>query len=150
MAARYKIVPSKNYALIRSLEDRAMPNEGFEGPEDGNIYWLVRNCDTNVPVGYCSIRPTQFDPKHTAFLSRAAVLPSARGKGLQRRMIRVRVAWAKRHGYTRLVTYASTLNPPSIMNLMREGFKPYVPDEVGDPPMEAWAGYDSVYFQLEL
>ena len=39
MASPYRIVPSKNVALIRSLEDRIFGSDAsyFEGPERGNF-----------------------------------------------------------------------------------------------------------------
>lgn len=144
MASPYRLVRSKNVALIRALEDIIISDTYFEGPEKGNIYWLAKR--GHVPVGYCSIRPTQFDPTNTAFLSRSGVLSPCRGKGLQRRMIRIRVAWAKRHGYKFVITYVSTSNIWSARNIIREGFEPWwPPDEVGP-----WAGEDVMYFRKTL
>jgi len=146
MASPYRIVPSKNVALIRSLEDRIFGSDAsyFEGPERGNFYWLVKR--GAVPVGYCSVRPSVFDPTHTVFLSRSGVLHAARGKGLQRRMIRVRVAWARARRYKFAVTYCSTSNIWSARNLFTEGFQPWwPPDEVGP-----WAGEDVMYFRKML
>lgn len=52
------------------------------------------------------------------------VSPQARGKGLQQRLIRSRVAWARKHGAQSLETYASTDNLPSLISLMKCGFRP--------------------------
>jgi GNAT superfamily N-acetyltransferase len=136
----YRIVPTKNVALVRSLEDRILAGQYFEGPDAGNSYWLVKR--GAVPVGYCSIRPSQFDPGATAFLSRCGVLPACRGKGLQRRCIRVRVAWARRHDYKRVITYVATDNIHSARNVIREGFEPWWPPASVGP----WAGRDVAYF----
>ena len=48
-----------------------------------------------------------------------------RGRGLQRRLIRVRVRHARRIGLRRVYTYVSAPNIASMKSLVREGFEPY-------------------------
>jgi GNAT superfamily N-acetyltransferase len=62
-----------------------------------------------------------------AFLSSAVVFKGHRGGGLQRRMIRRRLAWARRRGAKYMVTYTIHGNWPSAYNLLRAGFKAYDP-----------------------
>lgn len=117
--------------IIRGLDLLTFGSEStYEGPEVGNVYWILWH--EGEAAGYCSIRPlreSSYDPHHasTAFLSRAVVLPHARGQGLQRRMIRARVKWAVEEGYERVVTTLDWDNIPSLRNLVKEGFVPYVP-----------------------
>jgi GNAT superfamily N-acetyltransferase len=64
-----------------------------------------------------------------AHMTFCVVSPEARGRGIQRRLIKARVAWAKRQGLRRVSTYAHVRNSYSLCNLLRCGF---VPVEVTD------------------
>lgn len=57
-------------------------------------------------------------------------------------MINARVQWAREIGAESCVTYTRYDNHPSIVNLLRCGFKFYVPDY-------KWAG-DVHYFRRDL
>lgn len=72
------------------------------------------------------------------FLLRAGVLPQHRGNGLQRRLIRRRVKWAKDNGLRKVWTYTSTSNASSANNLIREGFEVYVPEEFNPGEFIYW------------
>jgi RimJ/RimL family protein N-acetyltransferase len=67
----------------------------------------------------------------------------ARGRGLQRRLIKARVDFAHKIGMQRLITYTHVSNVPSINNLIRSGFTLY------DPP-KGWAEDDFLYWEKEL
>jgi GNAT superfamily N-acetyltransferase len=120
----------------------------FEGEELGNALWLAY--DTNrVPVAFATAREARYD-RSVMFLSRCGVLPHARGAALQRRLIRARVAWARRRGYITAVTYVLLTNVASATNLLREGFALWRPDGVSAPKPSAWAGDGVMYFRKEL
>lgn len=130
--------------VVRRLDRQLFPETYFEGPEDGNVYWLLFDFDT--PVGFCSVRPSRFDPEHTVFLSRAGILPVARGLRLHRRMIRARCRWARKHGFEYAITYCYNENKASAVNLIKEGFLPWKPPE----SIGRWAGEDAMYFRKTL
>lgn len=77
-------------------------------------------------VGFACFLPTQADPTW-GYLARAGVLPQARGYGLQRKLIRVREAYAKRSGYKVIVTDTANLNVASSNSLIACGYKLYTP-----------------------
>lgn len=77
------------------------------------------------------------------FLCNAAVLEPARGKGLQKRLIRARCAWARRNGYVFARTYTVTSNPASACSLIACGFKPFW-------PRYKWAGDSVIYWMKDL
>lgn len=81
----------------------------------------------------------------TFMLTRAATRPEHRGRGLQQRLIRARVALAKRLGCKRVVTYTSADNAASMRALIRTGFLPYVAK-----PLEFWMGYGWVHWRREF
>lgn len=93
-------------------------------------------------VGYAGARaPAEWPGVY--FLSRAGVLEEARGKGLQRRLVRARVARARRLGCHSCITYTSPDNAPSMRTLIACGFKPYVPEP-------AYVGASYVYWRKAL
>jgi GNAT superfamily N-acetyltransferase len=84
-------------------------------------------------VGYAGARaPLEWPGVY--FLSRAGVAEQARGQGLQRRLVRARVARARRLRCHSCVTYTSPDNAASMRTLIACGFKPYCPEPpyVGD------------------
>lgn len=56
-------------------------------------------------------------------LGSAGVLKAARGRGIQRELIRARVRWGWRRGASRATSYCTADNQPSLTNLMRCGFR---------------------------
>lgn len=83
-------------------------------------FWWVGFAD-GKPVAFAGIAPRG----DKAFLSRAGVLPEARGAGLQRRLIRIRTRWAAKAGFKRVYTYTYGCNYASASSLTREGFRLY-------------------------
>jgi predicted acetyltransferase len=73
------------------------------------------------------------------YLSRAGVLPTARGKGMQKRMIRVRVKHAFAMGGSAVVTDCTADNVASANSLINCGFKLYFPEN-------PWALSNSIYW----
>ncbi len=141
-----RMARTSNFGLALSLDAILFPDSFRELPEAGNKYWLAWN-EEGEPVGYASARRLREESREprwreTAFLSRVGVLASARKGGLQRRFIRARVRWARRHGLKRVVTYTAWGNVWSARALVREQFLPYSPDY-------HWAG-DVLYLEREL
>lgn len=122
---------------VRELNALAFPSDEWIGDE--HEFWLAR--DGDLPIGFCSAvwRPD----RGYVFLSRCAVLPTYSGRGLQQRMIHVRVAWARRIGAHRVITYAHKTSFSSIVNLIKAGMRLYT------PPTE-YAGPDFLYFEKRL
>lgn len=111
-------------------------------PGDDHTYWQLVD-DEGKPQGMTSavFRPE----KGYVYLSYSMISPFCREKGLQRRLIRHRLRWAKRQGAVYAITYTILHNYPSIMNLLRCGFK------FAEHP-RGWfgVGYDVHYFERQL
>lgn len=134
----FRIRRTDNKTLVNSLCDRIFgPDLRHDRPN--NVYWIVLN-DYDTPVGFAILTPCGFGE---AFLSRSGILPPARGKNLQTRLIKVRETYAKKAGIKHLVTYAMRDNGASIKSLLKCGFNIYRPDW-------EWAGKEMVYFVKEL
>lgn len=97
--------------------------------------WWIAFSDSGA-VGFAGGYVTAQD---TYYLSRAGVLPKARGKGLQRRMIRIRQKRARALGLAQAITYTILGNPESSNNLIRTGFRLYT-------PRWCWGGKQSLYW----
>lgn len=122
----------------RQLWPRVMP--GDDWPGDHHHYWCA--WDGDHLVGLCSAVRLEAEPS-VVFLSSTAVLRTHRGRGLQRRMVRHRIRWARRQGARVVITYTRNDNWPSAANLVREGFQWYA-------PARSWAGAGMWYFRRDL
>ena len=92
---------------------------------DTGFWWLAY--DGAEPIGFCGIGASS-SWKNTGYMLRAGVLYEYRGQGLHTRLIRVRAQFAKRQGWSHLVT-DTTNNCPSANNLIANGFKMYKPSK---------------------
>lgn len=121
----------KNRILIEKLDRhifRGIPKyNNFEKCYWWVVYW------GKMPVAYCGM-----DISWTSsYLCRAGVLKAARGKGLQKRLIRVRERMARKLGFKRMTTYTHKTNKYSLANLTSLGYKKFKPTKPwGDPPSQ--------------
>ena len=104
---------------------------------DGAAWWLV--WDGAEPCGFAGASLNQ----GWGFLRRAGLLRKAQGKGLQVRLIKVRVRWLKEMGQPWCITYTTGDNLRSANNLIKCGFRLY-------EPQEPWGGSGCLYFRLPL
>jgi GNAT superfamily N-acetyltransferase len=110
---------------VRALNTLIFPGVPEEGPEVGNDQWLAYDEEGDA-VGFACMRPT-LDHPHLAFLSRAGVLSSHRGHGLQTRFIRARERYARREEYESVWSYVEPSNIWSANNLIAEGYYLFTP-----------------------
>lgn len=109
-------------ALLAWLQLEILP---CDLPSDVSVgYWWVAYFAGN-PIGFASVKLSS-RWTDTGYLCRAGVIQRFTGKGIQKRLIRVRLAHAKRLGLTWVIsdTYQ---NPASTNNLISCGFKMYFP-----------------------
>lgn len=86
---------------------------------DYHTFWECR--EEGRLIAFCSALHSP--ETGCASLSSAVVVMNARGRRLQQRMIRLRVAWARRRGAHTMMTYVALRNYGSLVNLMRAGFR---------------------------
>ena len=103
--------------------------------------WWIAIDEHGVPQGFASVHGGQ-QFSDCAYLSRAGVMPEAWGKGLQRRLIRARVAYARKAGFRWAIT-DTTCNPRSANNLIACGFRTWAPHN-------PWALDYSTYWSKKL
>lgn len=112
-------------------------------PEQGH-WWIAHTTEgmnAGSLAGFCGLTLRPEEP-HVAYLKRAGVLPEARGNGLQKRMVRVREALARKLGIKQLVT-DTTDNIPSANNLIACGYKLY-------RPQAPWGFNNTLYWFKEI
>jgi ribosomal protein S18 acetylase RimI-like enzyme len=113
-------------AEIKGMQLLCLPGDEPEEMDAGSHWWIVE--DDGQPVAFACIRQSRrwFD---TWYLSRAGVMPVARGMGLQKKLIRTRLAAAKKAGKVWVVTDVNNDKPASMASLIACGFKPFWPSD---------------------
>ncbi|RLI46826.1 hypothetical protein DRO61_08760 [Candidatus Bathyarchaeota archaeon] len=105
---------------------------------NGADWWIVWDENHN-PVGYCGVVLYGDFAVH----KRCGVLPTARGQGLQKKMLRLRENFAKKKGAESIYTYVSVQNVISANNLIKVGYRVYNPEW-------RWGGDDFLYVEKKL
>lgn len=111
---------------------------GLTAPEDCFDYgkwWVVTY--KREPIAFAGITPSTLGDG-IGYLKRSGVLPDHRGRGLQRRLLRVREQYAASQGWHRAVT-DTTENVPSANNMIRAGYILF-------DPKPRWAFEHSLYW----
>lgn len=108
---------------IYGLQKRHLPGAPVLSSIEG-LWWVALTEHGDV-AAIANLMPSATTP-NWGYLARCAVRPAHRGHGLQRRLIAVRVAYAKRLGMPGVIS-DTTDNPRSGANLEAMGFERYEP-----------------------
>ena len=123
------------WARIVAMDLKCFVKIGAPALGDNNGAWWIAYVD-GEEAGYCAIEKT---PAGNGYMNRAGVLAKFRGQGLQKRMIRRRVAYARSQGWAVVVT-DTHMNPASGNSLIACGFRLYSPES-------PWAFETSLYWR---
>jgi len=127
-----------NKELLLSMQKKILPYDKPFDVSEGN--WWIAYQD-GIPIGFAGLVPSA-RWADTGYLCRAGVICSARGRGVQKRLIRVRQTFAKKIGWEYLIT-STYDNPPSSNSLISCGFKLY-------EPLHPWGAKGTLYFRKKL
>lgn len=94
-------------------------------PDPDALWWLAFQGED--PIGYAGMDLVQRPDGLVGYMTRCGVLPEARGRGVQKRLLTARIRYAHRMACSRVVTYTVASNPASINSLIHRGFKAYTP-----------------------
>lgn len=147
----YSLKRTRNTRKVRKLYNLAFPVRTWMGR--AQVHWMLSTV-LEPTLGFCS--SLYLKNLKCVCLTAAWVKRDVRGGGIQRRMIRTRVKWAKKQGAQFCVSYCSAANYASLYSLMRCGFKVYwkdgwhmcvlkfteVPQERVDAAFKAYDGRD--------
>jgi len=128
------------FSILHTLDTKCFVGE-TPYPKVGSYWWLAYVDDE--PIAFAGMTVYDYIKKPAAFLSRAGVLPKARGNGIQKRLIRARERAAKKIGQSRIITYTSYDNLISANNLIKCGYTLYLPDHW-------WGIKNGLYFEKLL
>lgn len=125
--------------LLEVLHMDCLPSDDLPNFNQG--WWWIAYDDNGDAIGFAGLYPSiQWDK--VGYLCRAGVVESARGKGVQKALIKARIRLAKKMGYEWLVS-DTRRNPASSNALIACGFKMY-------EPQRPWGFKNSIYFRLKL
>ena len=100
-------------------EFQAMHRTTDVWPGDDHTYWQLIDGQRSLAIFSAVYRAD----KAYVYLSYAVIDPTVLHNGLQRRLIRYRLQWARKQGAIYAVTYTLLHNYPSIINLLKCGFR---------------------------
>ena len=124
---------------LSALQELCLP---YDKPHITNAgWWWIATDEKNEPIGFAGlVASTRW--ADTGYLCRAGVIPTARGKGLQKRLIRARLRQACCVGYRWVITDTYE-NPASSNSLIACGFKLF-------EPSVPWGANGTLYWRLKL
>ena len=129
---------NSHFFAIQELQRACLPHDI---PSDTSLgHWWVAY-EEATPIAFSGMYESRQWFK-TSYLCRAGVLPAYRGRGIQKRLIRVRCNYARRIGHEWVIT-DTTDNPASGNSLIACGFKLY-------QPANPWAFHRSCYWRKYL
>jgi len=130
-----KATKPKHFEIIKDLDKKIMPDD-YRVNIEGGDWWITYY--KGEPVAFAGVAIV-VDVGY-GFLRRAGVLEAHRGKGLQKRLIKVRLNHLKKRKIAIALTYTVLDNPASANSLISLGFKLYVPSEL-------YVGPNVLYFK---
>jgi GNAT superfamily N-acetyltransferase len=123
----YRITRTDDVDEVLELHTLTFPLDEWIG--DDRDFWIVRDKDgQGVAFAAAMYQPTT----NVVSLDRVGVLPLAQGAGLQRKLVRARLRWARRLGAACCITYISQRNYQSMVTLLKCGFRFYTPERMGE------------------
>jgi len=123
---------------IRFLQKECLPLDTVLSPKNG--WWWMAYCDGRL-AGFAAMLQSSKTPQ-AAYLARAGTLEAFRGRGLQKKLIRERLKFAKDLGLTQAIT-DTTDNVASANALIATGFRMFEPE---DP----WGLPNTLYWRKTL
>ena len=135
---RVTVMSQTTEQAIRFLQKECLPLDTVLSPKNG--WWWMAYCDGRL-AGFAAMLQSSKTPQ-AAYLARAGTLEAFRGRGLQKKLIRERLKFAKDLGLTQAIT-DTTDNVASANALIATGFRMYEPD---DP----WGLPNTLYWRKTL
>ena len=134
---RIRLATDEDLDDVLEIERECFPTGSGRDVEswDRWQWWIAE--DSEGPCGFAAA--VVVEGSDQCYLALAGVSARARGQGLQRRLIRVREAWARGRCCGECITYTATWNHASANNLIRCGYRLYEPED-------RWGFGDALYW----
>ena len=124
---------------LLDLQKRCLPHDVPMATDSG--YWWICYDVYGNELGFAGLIAS-VRWANTGYLCRAGVVPSNRGHGIQKKLIRVRIKQAKALGWKWLIT-DTYRNPPSSNSLISCGFKLFDPSYL-------WGVRETLYWRKKI
>lgn len=124
---------ARHKATLVALHTLTFPGDEQPTWKPDGLAWLTY--DGEDPVAFLYAEPMA---DHSWYFSRVGVMPAARGKGLQRKLMRLMQS-ALKHQVLVSTTYR---NPASANNFVREQWMTYL-------PATPWGSPDTIYWRRD-
>lgn len=134
-----KILDNNLYETLQELDINCPFFKGCANEFKENRDWWVITDNKGEIIAYCG---SGYKANFAIFV-RAWVKRNHRGKGLQKKMIKLRINAAKKRNCESAITYITPDNPASGNSLIGCGFKLYTPEW-------EYAGKEMIYFIKNL
>jgi GNAT superfamily N-acetyltransferase len=128
----------ENVELLYQLQTECLPYDKKYNVSDG-VWWIAYQ--ESRPVAFAGVVPSS-RWRDTGYLCRSGVIKNYRGRGVQKRLIRVRQAYARKMGWAWLIT-DTYHNPPSSNSLISCGFRLF-------DPTNPWGAKGTLYWRKKL
>lgn len=115
---------ARHWEDIDRLQRLTLPGDRPH-PTNSGAWWLIY--DGEQPVAFAGVVPSA-RWCDAMYLCRSGVIESHRGRGLQKRLVRVRERYARKQGMRWLIT-DTTRNPASSNSLIAAGYKIFEPSK---------------------
>lgn len=125
-------------ALLRWLQLQILPHDTPADTSRGH-WWVAEH--NGRPVAFAGVYASS-KYAGVGYLCRAGVIKEYRGKGIQKRLIRIRERKARALGWGWLIT-DTTNNPPSANSLIACGFQTFTPSS-------PWGADGTIYWRKRL
>jgi GNAT superfamily N-acetyltransferase len=117
-----RVVIARCRETLKALHTLCFPADDQPSWRDDGEAWIVY--DDGEPVAFLYAEPSHGT---VWYFSRVGVMPAARGKGLQRKLMRTMCRRLKALGATACIS-TTYENPASANNFVREQWKTYLPE----------------------
>lgn len=135
MRVRKIQLTNTNLEILNNLEKICFPKMPPYNKQSA-VWWFVYD-NNNTPIAFAGAK--LWEPDNYVYLCLSGVLPNCRGKGIQKKLINVRIKWAKSIGAKGCYTYTVPENYPSSNSLISCGFKLF-------KPAYKWGYEDGLYW----
>jgi len=136
---RVDILNSQVQTKLSELQKICLPNDRPHDTTYGH-WWIISDAH-GVACAFAGVVPSS-RWTDTGYLCRAGVIPTHRGYGLQKRLIRARIRQARSLDWNWLIT-DTFHNPASANSLISTGFKMF-------EPTKPWGANGTLYWRLNL
>lgn len=133
-------ITDKQIKILNRLDKKLFPADSLY-PKKGRWWWVAMS--NGRIVGFAGLSVLTKYTKDWGYLCRVGVLRKYRKRGIHSKFITLRIAKGKKLGLKKLITAVAIGNEESANQIIKKGFKLYVPEQ-------KWLAIPAYYFYKDL